>query len=90
MTPTEREWKALLEVVYDVMIRFENDPKFSLEEVYKSLSQFYNSDLIEDEVVSYFENVISEIGGSPNSFSEVKLLAKNKVTYSEFKKYMES
>lgn len=83
---TERQWLKFLDTLTGVMIKFQNDKKFSMSEAYSSLYEF--DGVINSEIIEFVENTISEIGGFPTGYSEVLILAQNKVSQDDFKSYM--
>ena len=84
----KNQWLRFLDVLADVMIRFEADQKFSMDEAYSSLAEFNSS--IEPEIVEFAENTIFEIGGFPKGYADVLRLAQGKVSKEVFKRYMTS
>ncbi|MEM8715901.1 MAG: hypothetical protein AAGE92_09015 [Cyanobacteria bacterium P01_G01_bin.4] len=86
VTEAEDQWLVFLDTLADVMVKFETDQSFSMDEAYSSLSEFRKT--IDPEFVEFAEDTISEIGGFPKGYAEVLNLAKNRVPKDVFKRYM--
>lgn len=85
---SDNQWLRFLNVLADVMARFEADQQFSMDEAYSALAEFDNS--IEPDILDFAENIVSEIGGFPNLYADVLSLAQRKVSKEVFMNYMES
>lgn len=85
---SDNQWLRFLNVLADVMARFETDQQFSMDEAYSVLAEFDNS--IEPDILDFVENIISEIGGFPNRYADVFSLAQRKVSKEVFMNYMEN
>ena len=80
MDGDSKMWEDFLDNLADVMERFERDPRFSLEDAIIKIESFENCVGIDSEIIEFAEAVLSEIGGAPNTFREVKGMATRSLT----------